>query len=120
MKLTELEPTLVQLFSVTPEGVPYYQPTKKMHKATGLLLKCPLCHEWQDANPKDVHYVVLWNSTVPMFLVSPEVASTEAGINCRWEFKGKSLEDLTLIGPRIFFPRCKARFYIENGMVHLQ
>lgn len=111
MKLTELEPTLVQLFSVTPEGVPYYQPTKKMHKATGLLLKCPLCHEWQDVNPKDVHHVILWNPTVP-----GNVRVKAVG---RFTFQGKSLEDLT-VTEIICFPSCAATFRIENGMVHLQ
>jgi hypothetical protein len=106
MRLTELEPELLKVVdarSWTTEGV-------TLATADGVSFLCPACFR-TNGGPVGTHHVICWRPRVP------PAQSPGPG---RWEFRGASLDELSLVAGSSsvqLTSGCRAHFLVQSGRI---
>ena len=106
MQLSDLEPRFLKLEG---EG---WRCTAIMQDADGVQFQCPKCYA-EKGGAAGRHFVICWRPHVPR-----EVAPGPG----RWDFRGSSARDLSLVaGSSSVRLRsgCQAHFFVEAGAIRM-
>lgn len=90
----------------------YYEPVDSIAAADGIMLLCPKCF-LNYGGSIGTHSIVCWRPHVPPH-VDPKPG--------RWEMRGTSIDDLTLVAGSssvALTGGCAAHFFIENGAIRM-
>jgi len=105
MRLTELQPEFLRR-----NGLKRFRRVKTIAEAEGVWFLCPKCFR-TNAGEVGTHRVLCWSPIVPL-TVDPGPG--------RWELRGTSLEDLTLVAGSssiLLTGGCQWHGFIRNGEV---
>lgn len=105
MKLSELSPIFLKIIT------PHEYEEVGVENCDGIRFLCPKCF-MANKGPIGTHAIICWK---------PHVPQTIPPIPGRWNFEGNLIENLTLrAGSSSILlqgERCKAHFFIKNGMI---
>lgn len=104
MRLTELDPTFIQIVDDRT-----YRVGAAMSEADGVQFLCPVCF-LKNGGPIGTHIMICW---------APHVPVERKPAPGRWPMMGTGFADLTLTPSIAITGGCNAHFFITNGEVIL-